>query len=137
MTTISSTTQSILIIDDVPDNIKILLRILKDDYELHYATSGEQALSLMSAVKKPDLILLDVMMPEMDGYELCTALKQDVATSTIPVIFITAKLDAESEARALSLGAVDFIHKPINRDVVRARVRLHLDMNQRDRKSVV
>ena len=131
MTTISSTTQSILIIDDVPDNIKILLRILKDDYELHYATSGEQALSLMSAVKKPDLILLDVMMPEMDGYELCTALKQDVATSTIPVIFITAKLDAESEARALSLGAVDFIHKPINRDVVRARVRLHLDMNQR------
>jgi response regulator RpfG family c-di-GMP phosphodiesterase len=130
MTTTSPARPSLLIIDDVPENIKILLRILKDDYELHYATSGRQALSLLAKAKKPDLILLDVMMPEMDGHELCAALKHDPETRDIPVIFITAKLDAASETQALAAGAVDFIHKPINGEVVRARVRLHLKLDK-------
>ena len=130
MATTSPAQPSILIVDDVPENIKILFLILKGDYELHHATSGRQALSLLAKAKKPDLILLDLMMPEMDGFELCSTLKQDPETHDIPVIFITAKSDTESETRALAEGAVDFIHKPINTEVVRARVRLHLKLNQ-------
>ncbi len=131
MNTVSNLRSSILIVDDVPTNIQVLLNVLKDDYDLLSATSGRQALSLLESDRKPDLILLDVMMPEMDGYELCVALKQDAATREIPVIFITSKSDAESEAEGLSTGAVDFIRKPINREVVLARVALHLRQNQR------
>ncbi len=102
----------ILIIDDTPTNIEILLDILEDEHELSFATSGRQALELLALGQKPDLILLDVMMPEMDGYMVCAALKADAATRDIPVIFVTAKTDAESETRAFTTGGVDFIHKP-------------------------
>lgn len=121
---------SVLIVDDVPTNIEALVAVLGDDFELSVATSGAQALDLLTRGHRPDLALLDVMMPGMDGYELCAAMKADPRTRGIPVIFVTAKSDADSESRALGAGAVDFIHKPINKDVVRARVRLHLEVQQ-------
>ncbi len=131
MTTTYPPRSTILIVDDDPTVIKILLNILEDDYELQQATSGQQALSLLTEEKKPDLILLDVMMPLMSGYELYAALKHDATTSTIPVIFITGKADTESETEALAAGAVDFIHKPINREVLLARLRNHLETELR------
>jgi DNA-binding response OmpR family regulator len=88
---------------------------------------------LLARGQKPDIILLDVMMPEMDGYMVCAALKADAATRDIPVIFVTAKTDAESETGPCTSGGVDFIHKPVNRAVVRARVRLHLELERRSR----
>lgn len=121
----------ILIVDDTPANVEILLGLLEDDYDTRFALSGRQALALLRRIEPPDLILLDVMMPEMDGYAVCAALKGDPRTAAIPVLFITAKTDADSETQALAAGAVDFIHKPINKDVLRARVRLHLQLAQR------
>ena len=121
----------ILIVDDTPTNIEVLLGMLEEDYEVSVATSGRQALDLLATGERPDLILLDVMMPEMDGYEVCAALKADPTTRDIPVIFITARTDAESETRALSAGGADFIHKPVNKDVLRARVRLQLELQRR------
>ena len=127
----STSVTRILIVDDTPANIELLLGALEDDYELSFATSGRQALALLQTTELPDLILLDVMMPEMDGYEVNGILKQDPRTRHIPVIFITAKTDIMSETRALTDGAVDFIHKPINTDVLRARVRVHVMLQQR------
>ena len=127
----STSVTRILIVDDTPANIELLLGALEDDYELSFATSGRQALALLQTPELPDLILLDVMMPEMDGYEVNATLKQDPRTRHIPVIFITAKTDIMSETRALTDGAVDFIHKPINTDVLRARVRVHVMLQQR------
>lgn len=118
----------LLIVEDVPANIEVLIAILEDDYELSAATSARQAQALLQGGLRPDLILLDAMMPGMDGYELCAALKGDAATRSIPVIFVTAKTDGDSETRALAGGAVDFIHKPVNPAVVRARVALHLEL---------
>lgn len=120
----------LLIVDDTPTNIEILLGMLEEDYDLSFAISGRQALALAATQDPPDLILLDVMMPEMDGYAVCAALKADATTRNIPVIFVTARTDAESETRGFAAGGVDFIHKPVNRAVVRARVRLHLDLKQ-------
>lgn len=125
--------QKILIVDDVPENIEVLYQILKSDHKLYGATSGKKALEV-AALRRPDLILLDVMMPEMDGYEVCAALKNTAKTQDIPVIFITAKTDVESERYALSSGAVDFIHKPFDPGIVLARVKLHLELaRHRDR----
>ena len=123
----------LLIVDDTPTNIEILLGMLEQDYDLSFATSGRQALALATTEPHPDLILLDVMMPEMDGYAVCAALQADPTTRQIPVIFITAKTDADSETRAFAAGGVDFIHKPVNQAVVRARVRLHLDLKRQAR----
>lgn len=120
----------ILIIDDLPDNIEVLAETLSDVYEIQFALSGADGLALLTT-RLPDLILLDVMMPVMDGYEVINALKADARTRGIPVIFVTAKNDAPSESRALEAGAVDFITKPINKDVVRARVRLHIELERR------
>ncbi|BCU06108.1 hybrid sensor histidine kinase/response regulator [Allochromatium tepidum] len=123
----------LLIVDDTPTNIEILLGMLEDSYDTSFATSGRQALELLAKTAKPDLILLDVMMPEMDGYEVCAALKSDPVTREIPVIFVTARTDSESEVRALSAGGVDFVHKPVNKPVLRARVALHLELERRAR----
>ena len=123
----------ILIIDDSPLNIEILLGILEVDYALSFATSGRNALELLAKGVKPDLILLDVMMPDMDGFAVCAALKADPATRDIPIIFVTAKTDALSEIRALKAGGVDFIHKPVNQALVGARVQLHLELERRAR----
>ncbi len=122
--------QKILIVDDIPENLTTLYHALRDDYDVYGATSGKDAI-MMAQSRRPDLILLDIMMPEMDGYEVCTALHGDSETRDIPVIFITARIEAESETRAFSSGGVDFIHKPFNVLVVRARVALHLELMQR------
>ncbi|MGE4297786.1 MAG: response regulator [Desulfovibrionaceae bacterium] len=121
--------ETILIADDTPENIQVLMETLKDDYALIAATNGAKTLDL-AARKMPDLILLDVMMPEMDGYEVCARLKADAATRGIPVIFVTAKSDPDDEMRGLALGAVDYITKPYSPPVVRARVRTHLEIKR-------
>lgn len=123
-----STKPRLLIVEDTPDNIHVLLDTLKNEFAITIAKNGEQALSMVTPEALPDLILLDVMMPGIDGYEVCQRLKRDPQTSDIPVIFITA-LSAEcDEARGLGLGAVDYITKPFAPELVRARVRnqLHL-----------
>jgi diguanylate cyclase (GGDEF)-like protein len=118
----------ILIVDDVPDNIRVLSRMLVDDgHEISAATNGRQALKLAASCA-PDLVLLDVMMPDMDGYQVCAALKTDPQLRTIPVIFITALADVEDEARGLGLGAVDYITKPFKESIVRVRVKTHLEL---------
>ncbi len=124
----------ILIVDDTPTNIEILLAMLEGEYALSFATSGPKALELLAKGVKPDLILLDVMMPGMDGYEVCAALKADPATRDIPVIFVTARTDPVSESQGLEVGGVDYITKPVNRHVVLARVRLHLELERHTRE---
>jgi serine phosphatase RsbU (regulator of sigma subunit) len=124
--------QKILIVDDTPANIQILNEVLHNDYVIFFATSGADALRIVQR-ETPDLILLDIMMPEMDGYEVCTRIKADARTHQIPVIFITAMCDAEDEARGLECGAIDYITKPISPPIVTARVRNHLELKyQRD-----
>ena len=117
----------LLVVDDQPANVQVLYRLFADDHQVLMATNGEQALRVC-ADQRPDLVLLDVVMPGMDGYEVCARLRADPATDGIPVIFVTAERDEESETRGLDLGAVDFIPKPINPRVVRARVRTHLTL---------
>jgi signal transduction histidine kinase len=124
---------SLLIVDDAPENLTAMVSVLDRLYDLRIATSGQGALDLVAA-QLPDLILLDVLMPGMDGYEVLITLKSDLKTRDIPVIFVTALNTAESESGALSAGAADFIHKPINPDVVLARVQLQLTLQARERK---
>ncbi len=120
----------ILIVDDIPDNIRLLSRILTDDgYEISVATNGCQALKLVANCA-PDLILLDVMMPDLDGYAVCKRLKADPRFCSIPVMFITALADVADETRGLSLGAVDYITKPFSESIVRVRVRTHLELKR-------
>jgi two-component system, sensor histidine kinase and response regulator len=121
--------QTVMIVDDTPANIEILSESLGDDYELLFATSGAEALELVRA-DKPDLILLDVMMPGMDGYELCAILKSDLATRDIPIVFVTAMTQEEDEIKGLELGAIDYITKPISPHIVRARVKNHLELKR-------
>jgi serine phosphatase RsbU (regulator of sigma subunit) len=116
----------ILIVDDTPLNIGVISGALKDSYKTKVATNGEKALALASAEEKPDLILLDIMMPGMDGYEVCSRLKADPVTSEIPVIFLTGQTSAEDETRGFEVGAVDYVHKPFSPAVVKARVRSHI-----------
>ena len=115
----------VLIVDDQPSNIQILYRIFQGEYELHAATSGVHALEFCRTTP-PDLILLDVMMPDMDGLAVCRVLKADPVTRDIPIIFVTAQSSPDDETMALETGGVDFITKPVNPLVVRARVRTHL-----------
>ena len=118
---------SILVIDDTPGNLSLLNQLLRTHYRVKLANSGQRGLEL-ATLAPPDLILLDIMMPEMDGYEVFEHLKADPATRRIPVIFLTAKSGTEDEERGLAIGAVDFIHKPIAPSVVLARVRTHLQI---------
>lgn len=120
--------QRVLIVDDTPENIRVLMETLRDEYAIMVATSGEKALQACQANPKPDIMLLDINMPGMDGYEVCSRLKADARTASIPVIFITAKSDASNEQRGLELGALDYVHRPFNPVIVRARVRNHLDL---------
>jgi two-component system, NarL family, sensor histidine kinase BarA len=123
----------ILIVDDSAESVEVLGKILADICDIQYALSGPEALTLVEK-RLPDLILLDVMMPGMDGYQVCEALKRSTRTRDVPVIFVTAKSDPDSELRALGAGAVDFIHKPIIRQLVRARVNLHLALKAREQE---
>lgn len=116
----------LLIVDDQPINIQTLYQIFQEDHEVFMATDGKQALALCYNGIPPNLILLDVVMPGMDGLEVCRQLKADPFTSDIPIIFVTAQSDPEDETRALEVGGVDFISKPVNPAVVRARVKTHL-----------
>ena len=116
---------TVLVVDDTPANIALLSGLLKDHYKVKVATSGEKAL-LIAAAEPPDLILLDIMMPQMNGYEVCKALKADPATREIPVMFLTAKAEAEDQELGLELGAVDYIIKPFSLPIVLARVKTHL-----------
>lgn len=117
---------TVLVVDDVPLNIQILAEALKDTCRIKVATGGAKALEVASQAEKPDLILLDVMMPELDGYEVCKRLKASEDTRDIPVIFITAKDSPEDEELGLSLGAVDYIAKPFSLAIVNSRVKTHL-----------
>jgi sigma-B regulation protein RsbU (phosphoserine phosphatase) len=118
----------VLIVDDTPENIQVLMETLKDQYTIVAAINGEKALKMAVAEPKPDLILLDVMMPGMDGYEVCRKLKADEQVSHIPIIFVTAKTEVEDETLGFELGAVDYITKPFSIPVVRARVKAHLEL---------
>jgi len=113
---------TVLVVDDTPDNLSLMSGLLKDDYKVKVASSGEKALKIAASDTPPDLILLDIMMPGMDGYEVCRQLKADPATRHIPVIFLTAKSEVEDEKMGLELGAVDYITKPISPPIVLARV---------------
>ncbi len=119
------TKPTILIVDDTPANLVLLMGLLKDKYHVKAANNGEKAIELAGS-SPPDLILLDIMMPDMDGYEVCTILKSDEKTRDIPIIFLTAKVSVEDEEHGFEVGAVDFIHKPISPPVVMARINTHL-----------
>ncbi|MFA7240346.1 MAG: PleD family two-component system response regulator [Sulfuricellaceae bacterium] len=122
----------ILIVDDTPTNIQVLAETLRTDYRVKVATSGKAALAIANHPdSRPDLILLDVMMPEMDGYEVCRRLKQESATQGIPVIFVTAKGDVTDEEHGLRLGAMDYIVKPFHLAIVRARVQNHINLKMK------
>jgi sigma-B regulation protein RsbU (phosphoserine phosphatase) len=118
--------KTLLVVDDAPANIQVVQSILKDEYKIRVATSGEKALELIKSHSHPDLILLDVMMPGLDGYEVCERLKADPETHDIPVIFLTGLTNVDDETKGLQLGAVDYIRKPFTPAIVKARVRTQL-----------
>ena len=120
--------QVILLVDDTPANIHIAQAILRDEFKIRVATSGAKALELVKIEPLPALVLLDIEMPGMDGYEVCTQLKADPQTRDIPLIFLTAKTESEDETRGFEVGAVDYVHKPFSPTVVKARVRTHLTL---------
>jgi PleD family two-component response regulator len=120
----------ILIVDDMPENIRILMELLGREYAIIPATSGAAALKKSQIKPLPDLILLDIMMPEMDGYDVCRALKESDLTRHIPVIFITAVSEAMDEAKAFKLGAVDYVTKPFHPATIAARVKTHLELSR-------
>jgi diguanylate cyclase (GGDEF)-like protein len=117
----------LLIVDDQPVNIQALYQVFAADYQVFMATSGAQALSICRD-KRPDLILLDIQMPVMDGYEVCRQIKADAELQDLPVVFVTAHSEPQAETLGLEVGAVDFISKPFNPAVVRARVKTHLTL---------
>ncbi len=120
----------ILLVDDEPNNLKVLRQIFKRDYRLSVATSGAKALELIGGGAMPDLVLLDIMMPEMDGYEVCRRLKENSQTAQIPIIFITAMDDEKDEQKGFDMGAVDYITKPVSASIAKARVKTHLSLVQ-------
>lgn len=116
----------VLVVDDTPTNIAVISGVLKDSFRIKVATNGKKALAMARAPDKPDLILLDVVMPGMDGFEVCRHLKATTTTREIPVIFLTGVTDAENEEKGFEIGAVDYIHKPFSAPIVLARVRTQL-----------
>ena len=123
------TRPKLLVVDDQAANIQALYHAFAEDHQVFFATGGAQAIKLCRE-KQPDLVLLDIVMPEMDGYEVCAALKADKDTRDIPIIFVTGETDEGAETRGLDAGAVDFITKPINPKIVRARARTHITLKR-------
>ncbi|MDX2441272.1 MAG: EAL domain-containing protein [Desulfobacterales bacterium] len=123
----SSDKRKILIVDDIPTNINVLTEILMSDYTLACATSGKDALKLVEH-SVPDLILLDIMMPEMDGYEVCRQLKSNDVSKDIPIVFLTAKTEEEEEVKGLAYGAVDYISKPFSPVILKHKIRIHMEL---------
>ncbi len=125
--------QTVLVVDDTPENIDVLVGTLKDSYHVKAAINGEMALKIVQGAP-PDIILLDIMMPGIDGYEVCRRLKADYTTRHIPIIFITAKSGIQDEIEGLALGAVDYITKPISPPIVKARVSTQLALHDQNRE---
>ena len=123
------TPSKILIVDDEPLNIEVLSETLEDMGDISFATDGDTALKLAAEIR-PDIILLDVMMPGMDGYEVCRRLKESPETKNIPVIFVTALADEADEAKGIKIGAIDYVTKPVNATIVIARTRNHLELKR-------
>lgn len=123
--------KTLLLVDDEPTNLQVLRHTLQQDYRLVFAKNGAMALKLAEK-EQPDLILLDIMMPEMSGYEVCQQLKAQESTKYTPIIFITALAESSDEEKGLAIGAVDYITKPFSPSIVRARVRTHLSLVQAD-----
>jgi diguanylate cyclase (GGDEF)-like protein len=121
--------QKILIVDDTEENIKILNNLLHEQYEVYFATRGEDAIKI-AQTENPDLILLDIIMPEMDGYEVCRRLKSSKQFRHVPIVFVTAMSDIENEAKGLALGAIDYITKPFSPAIVEARIKNHLELKR-------
>jgi putative two-component system response regulator len=126
--------QCVLVVDDSPENIDLLSEILREDYRVRVATSGEKALKIVYSDEPPDLILLDIMMPGVSGLEICRRLKANPDRRRIPIIFVTAMSSTEDERRGLEIGAVDYITKPISPPIVMARVRTHLALYDQSRE---
>lgn len=126
--------QTILVVDDTPENIELLCAVLESTYRTKVAVSGEKALRIANSEAKPDLILLDIMMPGMNGYDVCRTLKANPDTRGIPVIFVTALGESRDEQLGLELGAVDYLTKPLNPPIVRARVKTHLALYDQTRE---
>jgi putative two-component system response regulator len=122
--------QTVLVVDDTPDNLTLMSGLLKDKYKVKIANNGERALKVALTGTPPDIILLDIMMPVMDGYEACRQLKANPETRDIPVVFLTAKAEVEDEMKGFELGAVDYITKPISPPIVLARVHTHLQLKK-------
>ena len=120
----------VLIADDAPSNIQLLAGLLKDNYQIKVATGGERCIELAQAEPQPDLILLDIQMPDLDGYEVCQRLKSQESTQAIPIIFVTGKDQDADEELGLSMGAVDYITKPYSPAIVEARVATHITLKQ-------
>ncbi|MEY4755512.1 MAG: hypothetical protein RJA34_410 [Pseudomonadota bacterium] len=118
--------QTVLVVDDTPQNLALMNELLRDEYRVLVANGGERALKVLGAGQLPDLILLDIMMPDIDGYEVLRRVKSNPLTAHIPVVFLTAKSDVDDETHGLQLGAVDYITKPISPPIVMARVKTHL-----------
>ncbi len=125
--------QTILVVDDSPENIDVLTAVLSPTYRVKAAINGEKGIKIAETTF-PDLILLDIMMPNIDGFEVCRRLKENPKTKQIPIVFVTAKIEAEDEMRGLSLGAVDYITKPISPPVVLVRVKTHLALFDQNRE---
>ena len=125
----------VLIVDDTPENIQILMGTLKDQYAIVAAINGEKALKMAVAEPRPDLILLDIMMPGMDGFEVCSRLKSDPETRDIPVIFLSALDDTANKVKGFATGAVDYISKPFQPEEVHVRVNTHLTMSRLKQES--
>lgn len=125
---------TVLVVDDTPENIDILTSVLQDTYKIKAALNGEKALKIAQKVPQPDMILLDIMMPGMDGYEVCQKLKSDPLTAKIPIIFITAMSSQENEEKGLKMGAVDYISKPISPSITKARIQTHLALSDQNRE---
>ena len=123
--------QKILLVDDSKQNIEILMNLFREDYRIAAALSGEKALKLARTDPKPDLIVLDILMPDMDGYEVCRMLKEDEATRSIPVVFVTAVSEVMDSTRGFEAGAVDYIPKPFHPPMVKARVQVHLNLKRK------
>lgn len=121
---------TILAVDDTPDNLLLISGLLKDEYHVRVANGGERAIKIAQSDNPPDLILLDIMMPDIDGYEVCRLLKENEKTSHIPIIFLTAKTEVEDETHGFEIGAVDYITKPISPPIVLARVKTHLALKR-------
>lgn len=121
---------TVLVVDDTPDNLILISNLLGGDYRVKLANSAARGLAIARSDDPPDLILLDIMMPEMDGYQACLELKRDPQTAYLPVIFLTAKSEMQDEQRGLALGAADYITKPINPPILLARVATHLQVKQ-------